>query len=250
MDEPTDRALAIQGLSRREYDSMSQEGRAVISSRSRRLVELSNITLVADLLLTICETDEGSREYVAATVEGMHPEFEEIIRGVVREYLNADVESNIKDYYKIRYGKAGVTPKQGQGAKTQADDLGPERIPKPQQEAAPAAYRKPAEEKPHPLETVAEVKGEVDRRRDIAMILSGPQKKNVDSVMTTESDIIDLIMTITDENKSSGATDESICKAAQAMLSEGRDVQFFMEALLPDNRARLLELARAFNPAA
>ena len=77
--------------------------------------------------------------------------------------------------------------------------------------------------------------------------MSQTEKRDVEIIMRVDADIIKTIMTVTDENAQSGVTDEGIAKAAQAMIKEGKEVQFYMEALMPANRTRLLEIAKVMN---
>ncbi|MFH1054819.1 MAG: hypothetical protein V1744_01860 [Candidatus Altiarchaeota archaeon] len=238
MDEPTDRGLAIQGITRNEYDSMNPEAKSMIAARTRRIVELSNITLAADLLNAMADVDDESREYIAETIDGKHPEFEAKIRSLVNEYLNANVESKIGDYYKIKYGGASVVEKK-------VEDKTPrysERIVEPAV-AKPVPAAKPVEA-PSPAAPRMQPSNPDERRGNIAVIISQFEKTSVESVMKVDSDVIRTIMTIADENMQSGVTDESVCKACEAIIREGSQVQYYMEALMPEHRERLLGLAR------
>jgi hypothetical protein len=275
VDEPTDRALSIQGLSRRDYDGLAPEGKEMIASRSRKVVELSDITLIADLLNTIAESDEDSRAFVADIIDGKHPEFEDRIRHLIREYLNAKVESSIKDYYKIKYGGTDFLRQPHTEVKKDYSGLASKSPPMGQNDSA-AAQRSPASQtadvavnpaaaQPQPEATVKpahdiqppkQVPVQVpsskgasaqERASGIAQMISQSEKRDPESVMRIDADIIKTIMTITDENAQSGVTDESVYKAAQAMITDGKGVQFFMEALMSANRARLLEIAKVMN---
>lgn len=276
MDEPTDRALAIQGLGRRDYDSLAPQAKEMISGRGRKVVDLSDITLIADLLNTIAETDEESRMLVAEIIDGKKPEFEDKIRHLIREYLNAKVESSIKDYYKIRHGGTDYLREPKAEAKKDFSGLATkpqvyeERAPERQQTVAEQTVRVPAQivkpdvpsaasppqsavaSQPQPIvvartpsvSTAISHGTTGDRVRSVAAIMSQTEKRDVETIMRIDADIIKTIMTVTDENAPLGVSDESVVKAAQTMISEGKGVQFCMEALLPVNRARLLEIAK------
>ncbi len=256
MDEPTDRALRIQGLNREEYDSLSEEGRSLIAGRSRRLVQVADITLAAELLKAVLENEDGGKEYVAGLFEGRHPDFEETVRKVVGEYVNSGVDTSIRDYYKIKYGGSGLIPPAD--AEKDAEDLlaKPEEPaatktptpPKPEPAAKPQAPLKPAAPKPAETSTpagpspAAEPQKTGDRRRDIAAILSQWEGRDVDSVMRTEADVIDSIMAVADEDRD--VSDEAVCRACKALVDGESEVQFVKEALMPEHRSALLEQAR------
>ncbi|MFH0862717.1 MAG: hypothetical protein V1875_06795 [Candidatus Altiarchaeota archaeon] len=255
MDEPTDRALKLQGLKRAEYDSMSQEGKAVVASRSRRLTEIADISLAAELLNTLAEADESSKAYIAEALEGKHPAFNENIRLLIDEYLDAMVDTSIKDYYKIRYaGKNGILAESIDG---ETADIRPPReeissvaqsidtkieaaaSAKPPEASQPAADAEPA--------TAPIPEDPLIRSRKIAVILSRWEKRDVDRIMKSESDIISTIMTITDQSQADGITDEIVCKAAETMIKNGTNgIQFYAEAISPVNRELLIETAKAF----
>jgi hypothetical protein len=260
VDEPTDRSLKLQGLRRGEYDTLSREGKAVISGRSRRIVAMSDISLAAELMITLAEADDPSRAYVAETLDGRHPEFEEKIREVLREYLDSGVETSIRDFYKIKYGKAGIIAsaigktfiKESLQTETQTAQTRKEPVsvisylesdePKKQpQEAIQAAVQeRPSQTKPQPA-------APDDRRREIAVILSQWEKRDLESVMKTESDIIEAVMKASDEYKDRGVTDEIVCRASETMIrSQTNGVQFYREALIQPNREALLTIAKTY----
>ncbi len=228
--DPTDRALSIQGLKRGEYDLMSRDGKDVIDARSGRLIELANVRLAADLLNQIAESGEDGRAYVGEILEGKRPEFEENVRAILREYVEADVKTTIGDYHKIKYGgglNAVLEP-----AKPAAE---PAKAPKPATEAAVA----PPVQKP-PLSP------EESRRLAIAELLAAVEKRDAESVLRTESDVIALVISVSDENKAAGLGDERIFMAADAMVRGSLNgVGFMREALMPANREELLRIARA-----
>jgi len=249
MDEPTDRALKLQRLSREEYDSLETPAKAIVAGRSRRLVELSNITLAAELLNAVIDADVSSRTYIKEALEGKHPDFDEKVRGILREYLDSGVETGIRDYYKIKYAGGGIAPsaptsqpqQKPKAEQTAAKDagkmIGVDFKKKPQQAAETAT---PA---PQPV-SGAQPTQEDRRRRDIAVILSRWEKRSVEVVMRTESDVIDAVMSVADENSGLGLTDETVCKACEMIIESKTGVQFYMEALLPQHRAGLLERAK------
>jgi hypothetical protein len=267
VDEPTDRALKIQGLKRPEYDAMSTDGKAVVSARSRRLTELANIAVAAELLNMMGETDDKSKAYVREVIEGKHPDFEERLRGIISDYLDANVDTNIRDYYKIRYGKPDpfkaheadasrgeVRQSLNESAqhadtktKTILETMEEQDIPSVQappmilaptqgiQNAAPTFSGKG-----HPSDSEG-------RRRGIAVILSQWEKKDSEYVMRTEADVIEYVMTVTDENRGKGLTDETVCRACETMIKTAvNGVQFYREALMSDNREDLVRIANAF----
>ena len=79
------------------------------------------------------------------------------------------------------------------------------------------------------------------------MILSQWEKRDVDRIMRSESDVISTIMEITDQSEADGLTDESVCKAAQAMIKNGTNgIQFIAEALAAGQRELLITTAKAF----
>ncbi|MBD3388223.1 MAG: hypothetical protein GF416_04015 [Candidatus Altiarchaeales archaeon] len=124
MDEPTDRSLKIQGLTREEYDSLSDEGKSVIAGRSRRLGEYYNITLAAELLNAILDEDPSRNSFISEALEGRHPSFEETVRDIIRDYMDANVNSSIKDYYKIKYsGQDIMSQHQRASAGSEAEDI-------------------------------------------------------------------------------------------------------------------------------
>jgi hypothetical protein len=253
MDEPTDRALKLQGLKRAEYDSMSQEGKEVISSRSRRLTELADIMLAAELLNSLAETDESSKTYIGEALEGKHPFFSENIRQIIDEYVDSDVETSIKEFYKIKYsGKKGIITASIERELVRQDLNGGEPAPEDKTEESsqplksaeiPAITAAKIEHINHsPQPTTSE-----DRMLNIAMILSQREKTNPDRIMRTETDIIKRIMTITDENKALNLTDESVCKAAETLIKNVTNgIQFYGEALSTQNRELLIQTAKAF----
>lgn len=290
MDEPTDRAIRIQGLKRVEYESMSREGKAVVATRSRRLVELANLKLAAELLSSLAESDNPSRAYIAETLDGKHPDFEEKLREILRDYLDADVETGIREFYKIRYGSKGVVASSvaasmaGDGVQPQEQPAAPKGpyakpktflqemesgdAPQPPTQATPPQSGiqgdMPAKEESVPERLPQEVPGPVAesqapkpsesemssadlRRRAVAAILSRREKRDVDSVMKSEADVIGYVMTVADENAGEGVTDEAVCQAVEAMISNGiGQVQFYREALMPANREALLRIAKTF----
>ena len=243
MDEPTDRMLAVQGLTRREFDSMSHEGKAVIAARGKRLTELSNVTLAAELLMAMAEVDDAAKTYVGETIEGKHPDFEEHIRGIMREYLNADVETSIRDFFRIKYGNSGIMPAPPRKPLVEkAIETYGDRVQAPATRAADAVEA-PAKPAPHGMAPLDPLEL---RKENIARILSSWEKRDVASVRRTEGDIIGAVIKAADDNRLSGVTDEAVCKACEAMIREGAGVQFYMEALLPEHRERLIELAKVF----
>jgi outer membrane biosynthesis protein TonB len=256
MDEPTDRSLRLQGLKRTEYDSLSAEGKAVVAGRGRRLAELSNITLVAELLTTLAEADDTGRQYVAEVIDGRRPEFETKVREIVREYLDANVDISVRDYYKVKYGgKPAIeeTPKQPAEAPAQpppeqqpqaTDTPKPAAAPAPEPPSAPPEPPKPAAgEKPaapNPPQDAATA-----RRLAIAATLSRREKRSVESVMKTEQDIITGVMSVADENADTGMTDETVYKACETIIEDKiSGIQYFREALIPENREKLLSVAK------
>jgi len=270
VDEPTDRALKIQDLKRREYDSLSPEGKEVIAKRSRRLAELEIVTIAAELLNTIAEVDDKNRQYVAEVLDGKHPEFEEKLRAVMREYLDADVETSIRDFYKIKYGGEDWTKASSEPAGRHEEPQMPSAVTK----ASESAYEeyKPLKEEPvaqaasmpkvapvqidmgavaasveeKPQEAVTQSAIPADRRGRIAMILSAWEKKDPATIVRTDGDVIDLIMKVVDENRESGVTDEGVCKACETMIKQGLNgVQYCREALISPNREDLLRIAKA-----
>jgi hypothetical protein len=247
MDEPTDRALQLQGLRRVEYDSLSREGKAVIASRSRRLTELANIGLVAELLNGFAESDDASRAYISEVIDGKHPEFDDKVRDVVRDYLDANVETSIREYYRIKYGKSGVMT--ASVTKTLVKEsldsemrqvMGGTPAVRPGEDAVQAAVKDVSASTAQP--TTQEGRGKA-----IAAMLAQIERRDVDSVMKTEFDVIGYIMSIADENKALGMTDYSVFKACESMLNDKETgVQFMREALIPANRRELLARAGGF----
>lgn len=247
MDEPTDRALKLQGLSRSEYDSMSEGGKFVISSRSRRLMEIADISLAAELLNVIAESDNTAKTYIAEALEGKHPVFADNLRQMLDEYLEADVDTGIKDYYKIKYtGRKGLLESSKEMEAPPKDAISRPEGPvdkKVQIEQTVSADETPKRAQP-PADAAQDP---LIRSRAIAVILSRWEKREVERVMKSEADIIDTIMKITDQYASEGVTDEKICKASEAMIRNGtKGMQFFAEALSPDNRDILIQTAKAF----
>jgi len=230
--EPTDRALMVQGLKRGEYDLMSRDGKDVIDARSSRLIELANVRLATDLLNQIAESGEEGRAYVGEILEGMRPEFEENVRAILREYIEADVKTSIGDYHKIKYGgglKAIVEP-----AKPAVE---PVKAPVRAVEQVRAASPEDAKPPMSPDDT---------RKLAVAGLLARRERRDVDSALRTESDIISLVITISDENMAGGLSDESVFRAADAMVQGSMDgVQFIREALMPEHREVLLRIAKA-----
>jgi hypothetical protein len=266
MDEPTDRALKLQGLTRAQYDSLEPQAKDIIAGRCRKLVDLADITLAAELLNAVVEADETCKMYIRETLDGGHPEFQEKVRDIVKEYIDSGIETSMKEYYKIKYGTAGIIPKAQEqqptptpqpestadrdaqellGGATPAAHVTSTPTQKPQADAIPRPEPTPqAEAIPRPEPTPqaeAPRKPSGDRGGNIALILSRYEGRDVDSVMKTEGDVIEAIMSVVDDNMALGLTDEGVCKACESMIREEEGVQFYMEALLPEHRASLLD---------
>jgi hypothetical protein len=256
VDEPTDRALKVQGLRRVEYDAMSTDARAMVSSRSRRLVELSNISVAVDLLGMIAESDAQGRAYAQEVIEGKHPGFEEKLRGIIRDYLDSGVETNIRDYYKIKYGKIDIAAiKEADAA---GDDVrqmlnqarqNPSEIPKTFLQVNDEPFSAPVKAPTMHTQTLTSPQpaNKQERRLNIAAILSRWEKRDIDNIIKTEADIIGEVMIVTDENRDKNLTDAAVCLAIEAMIKSAvNGVLFPREALTPANRDELVRMATGF----
>ncbi len=242
MHEPTDRELSIQGLQRREFDSMSVDGRKVIAERSMRLRKLDDIILGAQLLNAMLDADPGLAGEIKQAIEGTNPGFEKRIGETVTEYLNAGVETGIAEYYKIKYGRN--TPVDPTDSRKDAQE-----IVTPQQKTTPPlkATRPKDEEGPKRTQQYGQAtpQGGLERARNIASALGMMDGRSPDIVMRADVDLIDKIIRVVDELRPTGITDDSIIRAIREMMAEDQGVQFPMEALMPERRDDLVRKSRA-----
>jgi hypothetical protein len=261
MHEPTDRELKIQGLTRQEYNSMSLEGKELISQRSPRLRSIENIILGAQLLNAMLDADESLGEKVKNAIEGSDTEFQTHIREIVQEYLNSQVDASIAEYYRIKYsGKEQKTSplekpedisvaenEQTANDEKARGDNGRKPIEEPSFFETEKAASKPIIQNKKNDEKTQKAtipQSQEERKANIALIFSQNQGKNPDYYLRAEHDIIAKIMTVTDEQKHTGVTDEKVITAIQQMIEDDKNIQFPMEALLPDKREELLKKTR------
>ncbi|MBU0761402.1 MAG: hypothetical protein KKD39_00105 [Candidatus Altiarchaeota archaeon] len=234
MHEPTDRELKIQGLTRAEFDSLSSDGKKVIAERSQRLRQIDNTLLGAQLLNTMLDLDEHIAHDARQALEGKNEAFQKRIKDLVIEYLDAGVETSISDYYKIRYGKAGAV--ESTSSRKDAEEL--------LETKTEPAVKSHEIETPLPEKTTMKPQGAAGRKENIASELATLDGKTPDYIMRTETDVIEKIISIVDELRPTGITDEKVIRAMKDMMKEDGNIHYPMETLLPEKREELIRKAK------
>jgi|GEM_PF-4806106 len=223
MFEPTDRALKLQGLSRADYDMMDRDGKKLIADRSQHVIDIANTTLVLKLMNAMIEADPQMKDRLLQVMEGGEENLQKYISKTVYQYLQTDMKAGIRQYYFEILKRAR------------------ENKPQPERPAPIEHKRKEAES---PVQSRS-ISGE-ERRVNIATSLSKIQKRPLESVLRSESDLIDQIIEATNENVHIGVTDDRLLDAAARLIEEDNQVEFIMEALMPENRQSLIQLARKY----
>jgi hypothetical protein len=232
MRVPKDSELQAQGISRKAFEAMEEEAQRIMLDRSERIIALKNVNSVGQIALEFLREDEGRREQVISLLEGGNPGLEGKIRDVVRKYNDSGVNASITDYVKAKYEGYGFLNEEG--SKEETVKTHPEDVKKGgEEEAIGGDDASAAAESP-------------DRIKDIALIMSRWEGKTPDKVMREDADIIGHVMSITDENKALNLTDKAVMKACEAIMKSDDSVHFPMEALMPDRRERLIQIARTY----
>lgn len=104
-DALTDAELASEGLSRRTYEGLDDEGRRFVSDRIRFYADLGNQTLVANLLSAMA-SDLQDKGAVLDVLAGRNARGVKVVRMLVSDFRESGME-DIGDYYNRYYrGKA------------------------------------------------------------------------------------------------------------------------------------------------
>ena len=280
MDEPTDQALRLQGITRQQYDDLEQDAKKIIADRSRRLVDYEEMRKIADLMSHIAGQNEQNKALMKAALEGSRPDVEDEVAKIMREYLDSAVNTKITDYYKIKYGNKpfmaeatktnqpeqpntqtqqmqtttpepdtktqAITPKIQDNKTSNIEDKIQEKI----QDNKTSNIEEKIQENMQAnkavnledriREKMSEAELGEDLRGKVAARLSQWEGKDEDQVMRTESDVIDKIIEIA---KSSGQQSnvDRVMDSCENLIKADENIHYYLEALSDNNRHRILE---------
>ncbi|HHQ44957.1 MAG TPA: hypothetical protein ENN13_02345 [Candidatus Altiarchaeales archaeon] len=248
--------LRLEGLTRQEYETLDGHGKDFINHRIRLYQMFGDARLAADVLTEMA--GEAGVEGVVKILDGTDKSGIEKVRMIVVDFKNSG-QSDIKKYYhsvKDRLIKSSQKKPEEKQPAVERSVAGKPAVEMPSDEK-PAAFEEKDEvgqpkpkSKPETHELIAGTEPTVqktisvkDRQDAIAQELGRWQKLPKEIILKTEKDVIQKIISISDENPE--IDDTKILRAIENMIQdEYHEAQFHMEALMPNHREELLKRAR------